>query len=899
MLNRAAATILRVGRGPLRLSPEWLLLSLLLTGGILFTVHSQWLWRLDQLLYDIQLDAWSRPAPDDLVIVAIDGASLATYGRWPWPRALHADLIDRLSDAGARVIFMDILFVEPDERDSAGDARLVQAVADSGRVFLPVIIEQQYGELSETLPMPDLRARAKGLGHVDIDLDPDGIARRVFLREGLGSARWPSIGVAILQELAPSAIDPLPGSRNPSPRPADPQNIVRDNHILLPFAGSPGHFPRISYQDVLAGRFSADTFDNKIVLVGATAPGLGDLLPTPVSGYNRPMSGVEINANLIDALRRGITIESLDLGWQIQLDGVFLLLAFLVFPLLKPNVVLPVVTGLAVLTLAICGLLLHLSHLWYPPTAILIGLLFGFPLWSWRRMVRTVHYFEQELTRLRSEPRGIGFRPSPSHISRGLDFLKMLLPLEGWILLDASGAVLQRDGWQAPPTAPMLAIPLEPVIQQQRVWIRIPRGDNYWQLGIEMDGERLADGQTLQLLTDYTQQFAVTHLQERRGNIERLERQVRRVQSAIADLRAVRRLLSDILRQMVDGMLVINLSGEVVMSNAQAVRLLGMAQDADLSRLDMLALAGRMEIRHGEGLIHAFRQVLLQGATVSLEGQFPQGRELLIQVSPLTAAGGSFNGAIIILSDITRLKESERRRTETLNFLSHDLRSPLTSMISMLEIQRADVGQMDHAEMTERIEWYAQKALKLADDFLRLARAENADYDNFQEIDLVSVGCNAVDAVFAEAQERSIRLQQDMRVEQAWIKADGALLERALINLLENALRHSPANAVVELRLECGEGEIRCLVKDQGPGIAEADQARIFAPFQQVRKGQGKEQKGTGLGLAFVKVVAMKHRGRITVQSEIGSGTVFCLALPFTDENPVENGMAQEPDWHD
>lgn len=884
MLSSAASTVRRVGRGPLRLSPEWLLLSLLLIGGILFVVNTQWLWRMDQLFYDIQFDAWSRPPPDDLVIVAIDGASLETYGRWPWRRSLHADLIDRLSSAGARAIFMDILFAEPDRSDPEGDARLAQAVADSGRVFLPVIIERQpFGQLVETLPLPALQKHARGLGHVDIDLDPDGIARRVFLREGLGGARWASIGVTILQDLNPGALEPLPGSRNPSRAPVDSQTIVRDNHILLPFAGSPGHFPRISYQDVLKGRFSPAMFNNKIVLVGATAPGLGDLLPTPVSGYNRPMSGVEINANLIDALRRGITIESLSLNRQMQLNGVVLLLVFIAFPLLKPKVLLPAVTLLALLTLAISTLLLHLLHLWYPPTAILAGLLLGFPLWSWRRMVRTVHYFEQELARLRAEPRGIGLRESATEITRGLGFLKAILPLDGWILLNQENSVLQRDHWQAAARAPDMPVPMEPLIQQQQLWLRIPRGDSHWRLGVALASGAVAEVRLLQPLIDYLQQFVITCLPERRGNIERVERQVRRVQTAIADLRAMRRLLSDILRQMVDGLLVINLGGEVVMNNLQAVRLLGLRDEADLADLDLLSLAERMEIRGGDGLVDALQQVLVQRRTLSLEGSMPRGNELLIQLSPLTAAGGHFNGAIIILSDITRLKESERRRSETLSFLSHDLRSPLTSMISMLEIQRADMGRMDRAELTGRIEHYAHKALQLADDFLRLAKAENADYDDFQEIDLVSVAHNALDAVFAEAKQKAIHLRRNMQSEQAWIKADGTLLERALINLLENAIRYSPGGSTVELQLAIDDAVARCWVKDQGPGIAEADRLRIFTPFLQVRKEAG-QQKGTGLGLAFVQVVATKHRGQISVESGKDGGARFCLALPMDIE---------------
>lgn len=882
MLNSAASTIRRVGRGPLRLSPEWLLLSLLLTAGMLFSVNAQWLWRLDQLLYDMQLNAWSRAPAEDLVIVAIDSESLTAYGRWPWSRGLHAKLIERLDEAGARAIFMDILFAEPDRRDPDADARLARAVADSGRVFLPVIIEQQHGQLSETLPMAPLREHARGLGHVDIDLDPDGIARRVYLREGLGEARWPSIGVALLQADAGAGLEPLPGGRNPSREPAGRQTIVRDNHVLLPFAGPPGHFSRISYQAVLEGRFSAEALRDKIVLVGATAPGLGDLLPTPVSGHNRPMSGVEINANLIDALRRGITIESVSLNPQLQLNGLILMLAFVAFPLLKPRVVLPVVGGVALGTLGLSALLLHLFYLWYPPTAVVLGLLLGFPLWSWRRMVRTMRYFEQELTRLQAEPGGIGFKETAEEIIPGLYFLQMILLFDGWILLDADGTVLGREGWQAPPTAPIQPVPLTPQLQQRRLWIRIPRGDGYWQLGIEMAVERMADEPSLQLLHGYTQQFAITYLPERRGNIERVERQVRRVQSAIADLRAVRRLLSDILRQMVDGMLVINLGGETVMHNAQAVRLLGLRDESELLALDMRSLVGEMEVKGGDGLADAFRRVLVQGDTLSLEGRVARGnQELLIRLSPLTAAGGHFNGAIMMLSDITRLKESERRRTQTLNFLSHDLRSPLASMISMLEIQRSGVGQLDSEELNGRIEQYAQKALKLADDFLRLAKAENAEYDNFHEIDLVAVAHNAVDAVFAEAREKSISLVRDMRSEQAWIKADSTLLERALINLLENAIRYSPAGSVVELRQEIGEGDVRCLVQDQGPGIAPSDQERIFAPFQQVRKDAGKGQKGTGLGLAFVQVVAAKHHGAISVESGVGDGARFCLTLPF------------------
>ncbi|MCW8889194.1 MAG: CHASE2 domain-containing protein [Sedimenticola sp.] len=868
------------------MSPSWLVLSLLLIGALLLALNSQLLWRMDQLLYDAQLKLWSRPPPQDVVIVAVDSGSLTQLGRWPWKRGIHAELIDRLSAEGARAIFLDILFVEPDQQHPEEDARLADAIARSNRVFLPVIIEQlmRDGQLTETLPMPLLAEKARGFGHVDIDLDPDGIARRVFLREGVGSAHWPSISVAILQAVSPEQVKTLPGGRNPDVISSGAAAIVRDHHILLPFAGPPGHFNSLPYAEVLSGTYPADYFRDKIVLVGATAPGLGDLIPTPVSGYNRPMSGVEINANLIDALRRGIAIETLDIKWQLQLTGLILFLSLLSFPFIKPRLLFLTVGVMFFSTLGISSLLLHSLQLWFPPTAILTGLLLGFPLWSWRRMVRTARYFEQELTRLREEPRNIQFYEASGHFSSGLNFLKEILQFDGWVLCDAMGLVINSSDRALVATPPGSLILLGQTRKEMWLWLLIPRGNTHWQLGLKMNEALYQDPDAMELLTEYIEQFGVNYRPERRGNVELVERQVRRVQSAIADLRSTRRLLSDILRQMVDGVLVINLGGQVVMSNKRAAHFLGIPVESDPVLFDMDVLSHHLSIKGGLTLGAVFRDVLVDGKVVSLEGSIAQQGEMLIQISPLSEAGGRFNGAIIILSDISPLKESERQRTQTLNFLSHDLRSPLTSLISMLEIQKSGVEVLTEVELSDRISRYAHKALRLADDFLRLAKAENADYENFRETDMVSLAHNAVDAVYAEAKSKTITLERIIQSENIWMKADATMLERALINLLENAIRYSPVGSKVTFRLASHEQDVSCCIEDQGQGIAKEDQEKIFAPYQQIRKGASKNQKGTGLGLAFVKVVVEKHRGKITVQSDVNVGASFCLTLPVISE---------------
>ena len=262
----------------------------------------------------------------------------------------------------------------------------------------------------------------------------------------------------------------------------------------------------------------------------------------------------------------------------------------------------------------------------------------------------------------------------------------------------------------------------------------------------------------------------------------------------------------------------------------------------------------------------------------------PEGKELLIQMSPLSLTQGNLHGMIMILSDITRLKQSERKRTQAINFLSHDLRSPITSLLSLIQWKENGANTLSNEEMIRRVEHYARKALGLADSFLQLARAENSDQSGFHEIDFVSIAHNAIDEAFAEAHSKEIRLIRNIEVDEAWLKGDAGLLERALTNLLENAIRYSPAGSSVQLSLRVDEGKVECCIQDQGEGIRVEDQQRIFDPFQRAQDSNSHHQGGTGLGLSFVMVVAEKHHGSISVESKPGQGSRFCLRIPLDPE---------------
>jgi len=367
---------------------EKILISLGLISLSLILVYTQWLEKWDHVIYDTHLKQWSHPAPDDIVIIAIDKQSLEKFGRWPWPRQVHARLIDILHQAGSKAVALNIIFSEPDQFDHQSDTLLADSLRQHGRVVLPVLPEQDrlHAQLTETLPIPMLAAAAARIGHVDMELDQDGINRYMFLKAGLGSAKWSQLALAMLELEGSDIMQPSYGQEH-SPNSNLVDVWVRDYGALLPYAGPPGHFQRVSYADVLLGNVPLETFRDKFVLVGATAAGLGDTLPTPVSGFGQAMPGVEIQANILDSLRRNSSVQPLNLHWQMVLTVTLVLSSLFLYSRLPPGGSLLVTVGLLILPVVFSVVLLRSLHLWFPPSAVLLGLVLSYPIWSWRRLV--------------------------------------------------------------------------------------------------------------------------------------------------------------------------------------------------------------------------------------------------------------------------------------------------------------------------------------------------------------------------------------------------------------------------------------------------------------------------------------------------------------------------------
>jgi len=395
---------------------EWALITAAVLAIALAASRFAWFERADLAVLDLAITGQAHPARNDIVIVAIDDASIGVLGRWPWRRSVLATLVDHIQADQPRAVGIDVILSEPDIRYPSDDAELARAVARAGNVIVPVVAEAVSGGAVLRGPMDGLLAR---VGHINMAVDTDGVARQVYLREGDGDDPpvW-HFAAAMAAAGRPSPVTPEQFRHEPATR-IDSAGWISHDRLRIPFVGPPGSFARVSVLDVLSGQVGPGYFRGKSVLIGAVATGLGDVFPTPVSRDGRGMSGVEILANALQALLdgNGIVTVPRPVGWLATLLPV--LLAALAVLLLSPR---DALIAAALLVAALIGVSLWLPggmHLWFAPSGAVLGCLLVYPIWSWRRQEAALRFLSEELARLAHEP---GLLPAPSaRIDHSLD----------------------------------------------------------------------------------------------------------------------------------------------------------------------------------------------------------------------------------------------------------------------------------------------------------------------------------------------------------------------------------------------------------------------------------------------------------------------------------------------
>ena len=387
---------------------RWVIGDRTATGLILFVLtfvltFTGALSRIDNLIYDIAQKLTNRAIPQDVVIVAIDEESLSRIGRWPWSRRTHAQLIDHLRDSGAKVIGFDILLSEPQREDPQADILLANALRQAGNVVLPMVIEKVSlrGQLVENQPIPLLTAAAAAIGRVHAELDTDSIARSITLWEGIGEPAWPHFTQAMLAtagQLPPAMQRHAPAVQNESPT-----ALAQYGQRFINFTTAQHHIPTISYALVIQGQYLPNTFRNKLVLVGATAAGLADSIPTPISGLREPTAGVEFLANALISMRAQTLITQAP-PWLTLLVGCTLaVLPVLWMPYSSALTGLALNIGFLLTSLLVCMALPIFEQAWLPMTASMTGIFSAYPIWALLKLQSASRFLDKELDRLHQE----------------------------------------------------------------------------------------------------------------------------------------------------------------------------------------------------------------------------------------------------------------------------------------------------------------------------------------------------------------------------------------------------------------------------------------------------------------------------------------------------------------
>ena len=346
--------------------------------------------------------------------------------------------------------------------------------------------------------------------------------------------------------------------------------------------------------------------------------------------------------------------------------------------------------------------------------------------------------------------------------------------------------------------------------------------------------------------------------------LKRMDRHMRARDEARGNLTAI-------LDNMREGMALLDYQGKILAMNHSAVEVLGIV-DADPVGKDMLSVCHAPDV--GDVVYTA-----LTGKYADLPMEVG-GRCYRLIANPVIS-GGRTGGAALLALDVTEHYAAEKSRREFTANVSHELKTPLTSISGYAEIIRDGVARSeDISNFAGRIHSEAARLLTLINDILALSRLdEKQGIGEIEPVNLYAAAAEAASRLENLAREKGVLLR--VEGESASMHGYRLLLDEMLFNLMDNAVKYTPAGGRVDVQVE---GDARCArirVKDTGIGIPEAHQARIFERFYRVDKSHSRMTGGTGLGLSIVKHGAEIHGAKVQLQSREGEGTCITLEFPL------------------
>ncbi|NDJ61480.1 MAG: CHASE2 domain-containing protein [Chloroflexi bacterium] len=854
----------------------------------------------------------------NLVIVAIDDASLAAYGRAPaeWPRRVYADLLNALAGSGARVVAIDLLF----SGEAADDALLVDALAalrEAGtRIVLAnaginsVAAMREQGDLaalqfSTDLSLSPVIADAAALyyrGYANTIPDIDGVIRRqpslitvldeappdsdfndhfsFSLATYLAYLRIPAGAASQVLTAEPGAL--MVAGRRLS---VDAFGLWQLNYFGPPSSPpteQPATFPTISLAAIIDQQVDLSQFAGKIVLVGLiNTTGLLEQYQVPASTRGDLMAGIEIQANAIESLLQDRAVSTLPDSWQAVLIVGLALAASLIYALPRWYIKVMWAFGLVLVWFfsasATFSTALVMINLFDTSLALILplGVAIGTDIIRETRLRQRKEFLLDSLRHV-AEQR--------LHIEQIADYiltdLARLVPgAQAALDLHLDGDSCRRfthDPQRQWPdaSAPTAADDSATII----------RRDPYTFVPIQWQGRRQGvmllahprrlSGASQRLLAEFAQQLA--------PHIDNL--------TLYYALQRQKSLLDSVFAESPAGIAISDDAGQIIQCNDALAPLFDEPDSAQSTLLELLRKAD------DPLLLKRFKDGLASGAAFHFDDVPIGAVSLRIGAAPLRGYGLW----TVVLVDVTALVDLSKLKTKMLRLASHDLKNPLSRVSGYAELIDMNGGL---SETNQRYLSYIQSAgvdmLNIINDILSLERLRSskiaAEPVNLSLLVRDVCGSHQPD-VIRKQQHFTLELQAD----DLHVQGDPGQLSQAITNLVGNAIKYTPDAGTIVVRLNADDATLHFAVEDTGYGIPLESQADLFSEFFRAVSTATSHIEGTGLGLSLTKSVIEGHGGTIGFTSIESEGSTFYFTLPrfapYEPDDQVDTEMDDDID---
>jgi len=354
------------------------------------------------------------------------------------------------------------------------------------------------------------------------------------------------------------------------------------------------------------------------------------------------------------------------------------------------------------------------------------------------------------------------------------------------------------------------------------------------------------------------------------------------LQRQMTEIQENEQQLTSIMSNMVSGVMLINQDGRVELVNSAMEKFFSQHSENIVGQpFD--------KVGEGIGLCDLIRQVFEDNRKVhdEVHAYYPEERIMDAHLAPYYGQGWQQKGVIIVLHDITDIRRLEKMRSDFVANVSHELKTPVTSVKGFSETLMSGEVKDEETEMQflKIIHDESQRLDRLIRDLLNLSKIERKEIPlNIDRVDIAELVHEAAVTLHGSAEQKQTQLMLPGHDRPVMLEADRDRLRQIILNLIANGINYTPEGGTVRVSLRENLYEVRIIVADNGIGIPEESLDRIFERFYRVDKARSRHSGGTGLGLAIVKHLIESHSGRIEIESTEGEGTTITVILPKTQD---------------